>query len=196
MINNFPNLKSVFPEPPILSYCRNQNLRNLIVSSSFNRLPPCCTASNSSPCQKSRCNLCRSMSNSNSILITQSEKTCYTSGGQCTTTNTICAAECKQHKLIYAGQNSQKLNMRFDGHRSDVNVKPKACQLAKHFHGSHECGIKKDLNVYILQDNVIASHEKKEFYGDRWITRLYTKPPHGMNTNLKHFAKTYYELSD
>ena len=102
------------------------------------------------------------MSKSNSILNTQSGKTCYTSGGQCTATNTIYAAECTQHKLIYVGQSSQKLNMRFNGHRSDVNVKPKSCELAQHFHGSHECHIKKDLKVYILQDNVIGSREKKE----------------------------------
>ena len=145
MINNFPNLKSVFPEPPILSYCCNQNVRNLPVRSSFNRPPPCHTASSSFPCQKSRCKLCRSMSNSNSILNTQSEKTCYTSKGQCTTTDTIYAAECTQHKLISVGQNSQKLNMRFNGHRSDVNVKPKACELAEHFHGSHECDIKMEV---------------------------------------------------
>ena len=141
MIDNFPNLKSVFPEPPILSYRRNQNLRNLLVRSSINRPPPCQTASNSSPCQKSRCKLCRSMSKSNSILNTQSGKTCYTSGKQCTTTNTVHAAECTQHKLIYVGQSSQKLNMRFNGHRSHVNVKPKSCELAQHFHGSHECDI-------------------------------------------------------
>ena len=144
MINNFPNLKSVFPEPPILSYRHNQNLRNLPVRSSINRPPPCQTASNSSPCQKSRCKLCRSMSKSNSILNTQSGKTCYTSAGQCTTTDTICAAECTQHKLIYVGQSSQKLNMRFNGHRSDANGKPKSCELAQHFRGSHECDIKKD----------------------------------------------------
>ena len=159
MINNFPNLKSVFPVHPILSYCRNQNLCNLLVCSSFNRPPPCHTASNSSPYQKSRCKLCRLMSNSNSILNTQSEKTCYTSGGQYTTTNTIYAAECIQHKLIYLGQSSQKINMRFNGHQSDVNVKTKAFELARHFHGSHECNIKKDLKVYILQDIVIGSLE-------------------------------------
>ena len=68
--------------------------------------------------------------------------------------------------------------------------------FAQHFHGSHECDIKKDLKVYILQDNVISSHEKKEFYEDQWITRLDSRSPHGMNTNLKHFAKTYYELFD
>ena len=85
--------------------------------------------------------------------------------------------------------------MRFNGHRSDVNVKPKSFELAQHFHTSHECDIKKDLKVYILQKNVIGSHEKKEILS-RWMTRLDSRSPHGMNTNLKHFAKTYYELFD
>ena len=53
--------------------------------------------------------------------------------------------------------------MKFNGHRSDVNVKLKACELAQHFHRSHECSIKKDLKVHILQDNVIGSREKKNF---------------------------------
>ena len=87
------------------------------------------------------------------------------------------AAECTQHKLKNVGHSSQKLNIRFNGHRSDVNVKPKACELAQHLHGSHECDIKKDLKVYILQESVIGSCEKKEFYEDRWITRLNTKSP-------------------
>ena len=41
MINNFPNLKSVFSEPPILSYCHNQTLHNFPVCYSINRSPPC-----------------------------------------------------------------------------------------------------------------------------------------------------------
>ena len=61
---------------------------------------------------------------------------------------------------------------------------------------SHGCDIKKELKVYILQDNVIGSCVKKEFYEDWWITKLNTKSPHGENTNLKHFAETYYELFD
>ena len=35
MVNEFPNLKCVFPEPPILSYRRHNNLRNLLVRSRF-----------------------------------------------------------------------------------------------------------------------------------------------------------------
>ena len=50
------------------------------------------------------------------------------------------------------------------------------------------------MKVYILQDNVTGPRDRREYFEDRWITRLDTKAPHGMNTNLKHFAKIHYEL--
>ena len=129
MVNEFPNLKCVFPEPPILSYRRNHNLRNLLVRSRFT--PPSSNrpTSNSSPCLSKLgkgCKLCHSMSNINFITNIQSGKTCFTSGGRCNTSDTIYAAECTKHKLIYVGHSSQKLSSRFNGHRSDVNAKPKS----------------------------------------------------------------------
>ena len=66
----------------------------------------------------------------------------------------------------------------------------------QHFHGNEECNINRDLKVYILQDNVTGPRDRREYFEDRWITRLDTKAPHGMNTNLKHFAKIHYELFD
>ena len=123
-----------------------------------------------------------------------SHKSCYTSGGKCSTTNTIYVAECTRHSMIYVGQSSQKLNSRFNGHKSDVKVKPKACELSLHFHNHKECSIDRDLKVYILQDNKTGSWEKREYFEDRWITRLNSKEPNGMNSNLKEFAKTFYAL--
>ena len=101
---------------------------------------------------------------------------------------------CLKHNLIYVGHSSQKLSGRFNGHRSDVKVKPKACELSQHFHESKNCKIEKDLKVYILQDNATDTREKREFMEDCWITRLNTKSPNGMNSNLKDFAKTFYSL--
>ena len=78
------------------------------------------------------------MSNTNFITNIQSGKTCFTSGGKCNTSDTIYAAECTKHKLIYVRHSSQKLGSGFNGHRSDINVKPKSCELAQHFHGNKE----------------------------------------------------------
>ena len=128
-------------------------------------------------------------SNSNVITNKLSHKSCYTSVGKCSTTDTIYVAECTRHSMIYVGQSSQKLNSRFNGHRSDIKVKPKACELSQHFHNNKECSIDRDLKVYMLQDNVTGSWEKREYFEDRWITRLNSKEPNGMNSNLNEFAK-------
>ena len=134
------------------------------------------------------------MSNTSSVTNKLTNKSCLTSGGKFNTTDTIYAAECTKHNLIYVGHSSQKLSARFNGHRSDVKVKPKACELSQHFHESKNCKIEKDLKVYVLQDNATGTREKREFMEDRWITRLNTKSPNGMNSNLKNFARTFYSL--
>ena len=153
MVSEFPNLKCVFPEPPILSYLRNHNLRNLLVSFCFT--PPSSNrpTSNSSPCLskwRKGCKLYHSISNTNFITKIQSGETCFASGGRCNTSDPIYAAECTKHRLIYVGHSSQKLCSRFNGHRSDINVKPKSCELFHHFHGNEECNINRYLKVYIL----------------------------------------------
>ena len=79
------------------------------------------------------CKLCPSMSNTNSVTNHLTNKTSYTDGGKCNTKYTIYAAECTKHNLLYIGQSSQKLNYRFNGHRPDVRLKPKACELTQHF---------------------------------------------------------------
>ena len=86
------------------------------------------------------------------------------------------AAECTKHNLLYIGQSSQKLNCRFNGHRSDLRVKPKACEPTQHFSQNKNCSINKDMKVYILQDNLEgSSFERMEFFEDHWMTRLDTK---------------------
>ena len=137
------------------------------------------------------------MSNTSSITNKLTNKLYLTSGGKCNTTDTIYAAECTKHNLIYVCHSSQKLSGRFNGHRSDVKAKPKACELSQHFHESKNCKIEKDLKVYILQDNATGTQEKRELMEDRWITRLNTKSPNGMNSNwilLRHFT-LYFNIS-
>ena len=136
----------------------------------------------------------KAMSNTSSITNQLTNKSCLTSGGKCNTTDTIYAGECTKHNLIYVGHSSQKLSGRFNGHCSDVKDETKACELSQHFHESKNCKIEKDLKVYILKDNATGTLEKRKFVGDCWITKLNTKPPNGMNSNLKDFAETFYSL--
>ena len=116
MIEQFPNLKCIFSETPILSFRRNKNHRNQLVHTSLTTDTEKCFEQSgySTPCLSKRgkgCKLCPFMSNSNTITNKLSHKSCYTSGGKCSTTNTIYAAECTQHSLIYVGKSSQTLTL-------------------------------------------------------------------------------------
>ena len=143
-----------------------------------------------------RCKLCPSMSKTNSVTNHLTNKTSYTAGGKCNTKYTIYAAECTNHNLLYIGQSSQKLNCRFNGYRSDVTVKPKACELTQHFSQSKNCKMDNDLRVYICRIIWNIPHLRGwiEYFENRWITRLDTKAPNGMNTKLNDFAKTFFQL--
>ena len=147
-----------FSEPPIaiLSFRRNKNLRNWLVHSGLTKPTPNTQfiPGHSTPCSSKRgkgCKLCSAMSNTNSITNKLTNKLCLTSGGKCNTTDTIYAVECTKHDAIYVGHSSQKLSGKFNGHHSDVKVKPKACELSEHFHENKNCKIEKDLKVCILQ---------------------------------------------
>ena len=206
MINEYPHLKCILSESPILSFRRNKSLRNWLVHSCLTKPTPNThfTPGHSTPCSSKRrkgCKLCPAMSNTSSMtsklvsyIWRETNKSCLTSGGKCNTTDTIYAAECTKHNLIYVGHSSQNLSGRFNDHCSGVKVKPKACELSQHFHESKNCKIEKDLKVYIFQDNATGIREKREFMEDRWITRLNTKSPNGKNSNLKDFDKTFYSL--
>ena len=174
-------------------------LQNWLVHSCLTKPTPSThfTPNHSTPCSSKRgkgCKLCSAMSNTNPITNKLTNKSCLTSGEKCNITDTIYAAECTKHDLIYVDRSSQKLSTRFNGHRSDVKVKPKAYELSQHFHESKNCKTEKDLKVYILQNNARGTPEKREFIENRWTTRLNTKSPNGMNSNLKDFSKTFYSL--
>ena len=183
MIQKFPELKCIFPQPPVVAFRRNRNLKNLLVQSSFTKKfgkphQP------STPRHSKRCKLCSTMSHSDIITDSISGKTCTITGGTCKTPDVIYAAECTFHNKLYIGHTSQPLNMRFNGHGSDAKIKPTACELAHHFH-HNTCDFNKDLRVYILQDNVTGPKYQGEFLEDRWITRLDSRGPNGLNSNLK-----------
>ena len=135
MINEYPHLKCIISEPPILSFRRNRNLRNWLVIHALQNLPQTLisllvTVLHVHPNEANASNSALAMSNSSSITNKLTSKSCFTFGGKCNTTDTIYAAECTKHNLIYVGHSSQKLSGRFNSHRSDVKVKSKACKLS------------------------------------------------------------------
>ena len=84
MINEYPHLKCIFSEPPILSFRRNKNLRNWLVHSCLTKPTPNThfTPGHSTPCSSKRgkgCKLCPAMSNTSSRTNKLTNKSCLTS---------------------------------------------------------------------------------------------------------------------
>ena len=65
---------------------------------------------------------------------------------------------------------------------------PDNCELAKHFHTGHD---KSDIEVCILESG-ISSLEERELREEKWICRLQTLHPTGINKDTKHYAKHMY----
>ena len=61
--------------------------------------------------------------------------------------------------------------------------------LKKHFHESHN--LNDDLDLTILQNNIKTAAARR-YHQDKWICKLKTLAPHGLNTKTSDYAKETY----
>jgi len=99
----------------------------------------------------------------------------------------IYAAICKKCDKIYVGQTGEQLKERFSKHRYDAKKRPDNSELAEHFHKDHS--FDKDLEVLILQSGLTKSESQREHAEDRWICRLQTMKPTGINQKIQQYAR-------
>ena len=112
--------------------------------------------------------------------------------GSATDSNVIYAAKCKKHQVLYVGTTGGQLNTRFSGHRSDIKHYPSRCELPKHF---RECGcdFSMDLEVSVLE-HVTGGVATRLLREDKWIRRLDTVSPNGLNERTSEFGSIHQHL--
>ena len=111
--------------------------------------------------------------------------------GNCKETEIIYAAQCSKHKELYIGHTGEQLSENFSKYRYDIKNRPDNSELAKHFHESHN--LNNDLNVTILQNNIKTAAARR-YHEDKWICKLRTLAPHGLNTATGEYAKEMYKF--
>ena len=126
------------------------------------------------------------MNQSKEVLNKQSGRKCYISSGGPTDSNIIYAVECKKHNLFYVGMTTTQLNERINRHRSDIKHYPGRCELSKHC-SEHGCDIDKDVEISVLV-HVKGPFGKLKRQEDKWINRLGTLAPGGMNVHTSDFG--------
>ena len=88
---------------------------------------------------------------------------------------------------------SDKLSVRFNGHRSDVTYHPNRCELPQHY-ATNNCDINNDLRISILEHVKNPSWSKLLLQEDKWICRLKTAAPEGMNGTTSEFGYIHRTL--
>ena len=127
----------VFPEKPIIAFCKMQSIRNYIVRTDIKKAddqkkPKITTPSYS--CRK-KCHL---------IIIDETLKNIHNGneikkldGGNCKTANSVYVARCKIHGNIYIGKTGEELTERFIKHRYDTKNRTNNNELATHIRKHH-----------------------------------------------------------
>ena len=192
MVRKYPEMKDVFPQPPVVSFRKARNISDKLVRADHSKRHSrrCHTTTTT----KTRSDIDILMNNSGVITNTKSGITLPIRGGAATERNVIYAARCTKHDCISVGQTTIPLNKRMNLHRSDTNLYPEKCELTQHF-SKNDCDFTKDLEISILQ-SVSGCTERMLLEEDRWITRLGTTFPNGLNKRLSSFGKLYYKLFD
>ena len=172
---SYPETAPIFPNPPLVSFKRDRNLRNSLVRSS---LP-----SNLEPgtfnCSRKVCNTCPFI-NSKTHIRGPNGSYQVNDHFDCTTSNIIYCITCTLCNKLYIGESGRKLGDRFREHLLDVKNKGSDLSkpVARHFNlpgHSHEhmeiCGI------YLH----LGNNETRKRKEQRLIFKLGTLAPNGIN---------------
>ena len=175
ILQSDPETAPIFPNPPLVSFKRDRNLRNSLVRSS---LP-----SNLEPgtfnCSRKVCNTCPFI-NSKTHIRGPNGSYQVNDHFDCTTSNIIYCITCTLCNKLYIGESGRKLGDRFREHLLDVKNKRSDLSkpVARHFNlpgHSHEhmeiCGI------YLH----LGNNETRKRKEQRLIFKLGTLAPNGIN---------------
>ena len=189
-----PDLKNTFPSRPLTAFKRNKTFKEYLTRSRYTDNITTSPSALEQPNGQERIRIHKNMSTETSITNNKSGCTRNISGGTCRDRNIVYAARCKPCDLIYVGQTKIPLHKRFNIHRSDITMNPKRCELPKHFNESKTCIFDRDLEIYVLQKNVTGSRNFREQHEDKWILRLDTLQPNGMNVELNSYGRIHQKL--
>ena len=178
ILSEYARIKSVFPAPPLLSFRRNKNLKDILVRSSFTQPSNKPSTALGKPNHRSSL-ICPAMSTSDKIINKKS--------------HVVYAAECTKHQLLYVGFTTRPLHLPVNNHRSEINLGAHTCEPVQHL-STLDWNFDKDLKIHILQHGLPNNKDACEAEEDKWIIKLITKSPNGMNTVLHDFGQFYKTL--
>ena len=171
-----PRLAKEFSEPPIVSFRRPRNIKDLVVRTRLdNPLPN----AGFSTCSNARCLLCKHTQNSETFKSSTTGKS-YKILGQfsCNTNNCIYLITCKLCGKQYVGETTNT-RLRINNHRSTIKTKRVTEPVGEHF--NIEGHVWQDMQVVIIDHNSTWTDSQRKSKEKSWMHRLKSCRPDGMN---------------
>ena len=187
-----PMFEKIFEKPPLLSFRRNKNLKDLIGSNVIEngkikkRVTPKIKGK-CSPCFSSKKNLCCNQIKDTTTFQSNQTKKIFDiyHNVNCKSKHIIYLLECLQCKIQYVGKSETEFNLRINNHRKDVN-NPCGIPASKHFskpghdfnHHAKFIIIEQLRNIDLSKEMITFRLKQRENF---WIDKLQTFAPKGLN---------------
>ena len=160
----------VFQQPPLVAYRRTKNIKDSLVRANHHKVKKSVPIRDST-----KSYIENQMNDTGAITNPVSGRSCNIAGGAANTRGCIYAAECKKHSLLYVGEMGGPLNVRFNGHRSDCNLRPERCELDAHF-AANDCNMDTHMEVSVLETMPGVTETYRKYKEDKWITSKHFCP--------------------
>ena len=182
MLSNSEERREVFPEPPVTAFRRCKNLKDRLVRARLATNNNCdergCTR-----CEKSRCQVCKSMSESDSFHSHATSKEYKINFSfNCDSSGVVYLFDCVVCGGQYVDSTNTPFRLRFNNYkacyrkfRSGSSVPQ--MDFFRHFSEEGHHGFVKDIRVTII-DRLIGRDRTRESF---WQHKLDTFTPRGLN---------------
>jgi len=185
ILHESPDLKLIFPEPPLTSFRRPRNLRDLLVHSSSAPKTISADSAGSHRCESKKCIACKFIKFDKKFQSTQTGETFpITSHLTCKETWLIYLITCNRCSKQYVGKTTTSLYTRFNNTRSEIkrNAKgSKSLPYVAHFNsGDHTVDDITLMPIEQIHNRTDTTILRRESF---WIAKLKTRRPSGINAH-------------
>ena len=177
--------KAAFPSPPLVSYRRCNNLRDILVRATHRRPPP--KTPGAFRCNRSRCKTCLFITEGTTFytFFSTNEQRQILHHISCSSSNLIYMIQCSRCKVQYIGETKRQLSDRFGEHRRAIEKaithrhidQPTA--VSDHFilpgHSINDIEL---IPLELIHSNRDSIHKAREAF---LISKGKTLEPHGIN---------------
>ena len=129
VIADDPATSFIFPQPPMVAFRRDDNLRSSLVHTAEKQAA---TRVGTYPCQHPRCRTCGHISNETDLLGPK-DHVSITDSFTCLSSGLIYCISCRRCPAIYIGETGRTLRERFGEHLRSIDKNAPGFPVAEHF---------------------------------------------------------------